>query len=61
MMRDALKRFNEAFEEGTLAFSDRIVGLTDDELWETDIDPDTETLPTTGDLRKPARGGGRTR
>lgn len=42
-MDDALKRFNEAFEEGTLAFSDRIVGLFDEGL-EVEPDEDLEEL-----------------
>jgi hypothetical protein len=47
-MRNKISYFNEVFEEGTLAFSDRIVCLTDDDLLEDDFDEDIEVLLVCG-------------
>lgn len=49
-MSNPWKLINELFEEGTLAFSDRIVGLTDEDLWENDIDEDLEAALAAEDL-----------
>lgn len=54
-MNNKLRLFNELVEEGSLAFSDEIFGLIDDELTEDDLDPDLEAVLATEELRGAAR------
>lgn len=50
---DTLKLVDDMFEEGTFAFSDRIISITDsnEELVEMD-DEDLEALLASGDFRQ---------
>lgn len=50
-MKDILHAINELFDEGTFAFSDRIVGLSDEDL-EVDPDEDIEAILASEELRR---------
>ena len=36
------KLIDDLFDEDGVAYSDRIVGLTDEELWDNEFDPDAD-------------------
>ena len=50
-MKDILTVINELFDEGTFAFSNRIVGLFDEEL-EVEPDEDIEAILISEELRR---------
>lgn len=49
-----LRKINELFDEGTFAFSDRIVGLFDEDL-EVEPDEDIEAIIISEELRSAGR------